>query len=893
MALSPGSRFDRYEVIELIGRGGMGEVYRARDTRLPREAAIKFSSRTFSERFTREAHVIASLNHPNITTLYDVGPDYLVMELVEGATLAERIKQAPLSLDEASAVARQIAEALDYAHERGIVHRDLKPGNVKIRPDGLVKVLDFGLAKAAGTQPSSQVDESPTMTTPRTGAGMILGTAAYMSPEQAKGQQVDKRTDIWAFGCVFYEMLTGRAAYHGDTSQETMASVLRDDPDLTKVTPQARRLLKRCLDKDPQKRPRHIGDVMLLLDEPASGEHFATANAVARPRAGRKWMWATVGAAVVLLGGAAFMWAPWRSSASVQSVRFEIPPVKEMTFVPGGSPAVSPDGRWVVLPGTGSDGVTRMWLRALDSVEVRPLVGTEAGNNLPPPVYWSPDSRFIAFSSNAGPFAPGQLKKLDIAGGPAQTICDVPGGVIGATWNRDGVIVFATNVGDRVLRRVSSSGGMSTPITVLDTSRREDAHWWPQFLPDGRHFLYFRRSADPDHTGVFIGALDVAPGSQSLKPLLLTNRRAAFAVTAGSPIGHLLSLRETTLFAQPFDPARLELAGEAMPIADQVGSFAGANAGLFSVSDTGVLVYRVGAGGTLAQLTWLDRTGKNVGTLGGRGGYNAPELSPDGTRVAVSQFETQTGDSNIWVLDIGRGTSTKVTFNKGQTGFPVWSPDGNYLAFSSNQTGRRNLYRKSADGSGDEQLLLKTDTDKAPSSWSSDGRFLLYTLQDQRTGNDIWVLPIGGGQPYAFLATERAEGGAHFSPDGRWIAYASDESGNAEVYVRPFDPDKRTPSSGGKWLVSKGSGLAPRWRADGKELLYVTTSLQQMSVDVSTEKTFVAGVPKTLFTSLPMVDIPGGTADGQRFLAVTSEFGEAGTPFTVVLNWETALKKQN
>ncbi len=387
------------QILGPIGAGGMGEVYRAKDTRLPREAAIKVSALKFSERFAREAHVIASLNHPNITTLYDVGPDYLVMELVDGPTLADRIKQGPLPLEEASNIARQIADALDYAHERGVVHRDLKPGNVKIRPDGVVKVLDFGLAKSGGARAGTHSDDSPTMTTPATGPGVVLGTPAYMSPEQAKGREVDKRSDIWAFGCVFYEMLTGTAVYHGESSQETMASVLRDEPELSKVPAQARRLLKRCLEKDPQKRPRHIGDVMLLLDETPSGEYSpAPAPVVSTPRGHKKWLWPAVAAAPLALAGMAMVvWAPWRSSTSAgQAVRFEVGESETMKFFYGGAMAVSPDGRWMVFPATGDDGVNRYWIRSLDTVEARPLTGTETAFV---PAGWSADSRYVLFTA--------------------------------------------------------------------------------------------------------------------------------------------------------------------------------------------------------------------------------------------------------------------------------------------------------------------------------------------------------------------------------------------------------------------------------------------------------------------------------------------------------------
>jgi eukaryotic-like serine/threonine-protein kinase len=567
MSLSAGAKLGPYEILALIGAGGMGEVYRAHDTRLSRDVAIKVSAERFSERFEREARAIAALNHLNVCHLYDVGTNYLVMELVEGPTLQERIKNGAIPLAEALAIARQIADALEAAHEKGITHRDLKPGNIKIKPDGTVKVLDFGLAKIGGT-PAARSDHSPTIPmgqteTGQTEAGMILGTAAYMSPEQAKGKPVDQRADIYSFGVVLYEMVTGTRLHEGETTTEVLASVIKEEPRWDKVPPQVQRLLRRCLEKDPQKRQRHMGDVMALVDDAPP----ASVPAIARP-APKKGLWAAVVAAIVLAATvAAILWVPWRPKVNTQAIRFEIQPTEKMTFINGGFPMLSPDGKWVVFPATGSDGVTRMWLRALDSVEVRPLAGTESGNNLPPPVFWSPDSRFIAFSSTPGPFAPGQLKKLDIAGGPPQTICNVPASVPGGTRNRDGVIVFGANSSPGLLR-VSAAGGVATPVTVVDRSRGELAHRFPHFLPDARHFLYLRISSRPENSGIYTGSIDAMPEAQSLKPVMLSNRQAMYAASPGGGPGHLLFLRDTTLFAQPFDPGRLELSGEAVPVAD-------------------------------------------------------------------------------------------------------------------------------------------------------------------------------------------------------------------------------------------------------------------------------------------------------------------------------------
>ena len=891
MSLSAGEKLGPYEILAPIGAGGMGEVYRARDRRLGRDVAIKVSAERFSERFEREARAIASLNHFNICHLYDVGPNYLVMELIDGPTLGERIKQGALPLEEALAIARQIADALETAHEKGITHRDLKPSNIKIKPDGVVKVLDFGLAKVAPAPVGDSLPEvGTTFTMGETEAGVVLGTAAYMSPEQATGKPVDQRSDIYAFGAVLYEMLTGKRLHRGETTTEVLASVIKEEPQWDKVPAQVHRLLHRCLEKDPLKRQRHIGDVMALVDD--SGAEFQPADGPRSvPR--RRWLWPSAVVGGLAIVAAVAYRVPWGGQPTDPSIRFEIQPTASMTFINGGYPMVSPNGKWVVLPATGTDGVTRMWLRALDSVDVRPLAGTESGNSLPPPVFWSPDSRFIAFSSTPGPFTPGQLRKLDISGGPPQTICDVVGAVIGGSWSRDGVIVFGAN-GAPGLFRVLAAGGVAAPVTVVNRPGGETAHRFPQFLPDGHHFLFLRVSPQPERMGIFPGSIDAKPEEQSLKPLLLMDRQVMYRPSLSGGPGQLLFLRDTTLFAQPFDPSRMELSGEPVPIADQVGSFAGATAGLFSVSETGVLAYRIGVGGDQDQLAWFDSQGKALGTLGDKAPYRNPRISPDGTRVAGTLFDRQGGNSNIWVLDLARaGASTKVTFSNGRNDYPVWSPDGKSVAFASNRNGRMDLYRKNADGSGEDVLLLKSEQDKTPTSWSHDGRFLLYSTLDPKTSDDIWVLPLQGDhKPIPFLQTEFREGQAQFSPDGHWIAYASAEAGNSEIYIRPFSPEKEPDATaGGKWMISKGGGIDPLWRGDGRELFYYSISLKQMAVDIDAGKTFRAGVPRPLFSigGLYSGDV---MADGKRFLVVSAPEGaSAPSPFMVVTNWQTALKK--
>jgi eukaryotic-like serine/threonine-protein kinase len=880
VTLTAGTRIGPYEIVGALGQGGMGEVYRARDPRLGREVAIKVSAERFSDRFEREARAIAALNHPNICTLYDVGPDYLVMELVEGPTLADRIQSSGqgaggsggLDLVDALDIARQIAVALQAAHDKGIVHRDLKPANVKITPDGVVKVLDFGLAKLAEPNASDENPEnSPTMTAhPVTRAGLILGTSAYMAPEQARGNPVDKRADIWAFGVVLYEMLSGDRLFHRDTVSDTLAAVLTKEPVWDRVPPKARPLLQRCLVKDPRRRLRDIGDIDLLLD----GAPELVSSASRR----RPWLaWGAAALLLVALAPAAFLHL--REQAAVaEPVRFEIPVTVNLSA--SGVVALSPDGRQLAFAASDADGVLRLFVRAMDSLEVRPLMGSEISTVAPPP-FWSPDSRFIAFDAG------GKLKKLDVSGGPAQTLCDLPGIVVGGSWNRDGDIIVGSTSGG--LLRVSESGGAVSPVTALDPSRKEGMHLLPSFLPDGRHFVYLRLAESVESSGIYVGSLDAKPEEQGSKQILPYVIGLTYAPPTDSGPGRLLFLREGTLMAQPFDARRLALAGDAVPVAQQVGSFR--DSAFFSISSNGVLAYR--ATDRDFQLTWFDRQGSVLGRVSDPGRLRGAALSPDGTRAMASRTNPQdSANSDLWLLDLLQGNrATRFTSGTGIAEFPVWSPDGTRIAF----TLQGNVFQKLASGAKDEELVqLERGRLKTPTSWSPDGRFLLIAAADPISRFDLWVLPLQGDRtPVPFARTRFDENQGRFSPDGRWVAYVSNESGASEVYVKAFDKDFAggSASAGGSTLVSKDGGTAPRWRGDGKELFYLAPNGTMMAVDLTINSAFQAGTPTPLFQAPSGATVGDASADGKRFLLVTPIGPSASAPFTVVLNWTAGLKK--
>jgi len=891
--IAVGARIGPFSVIGTLGAGGMGQVYRARDSRLNREVAIKVLPPEFAAdpesmaRFSREAQLLAALSHPNIAVLYGLeetgGTSALVMELVEGQTLAHRIAAGPLPLDEAVAIARQIAEALEAAHDKGIVHRDLKPSNVKIDPQGKVKVLDFGLAKGVEPAPTAGVSptESPTLVGDFTRTGVIMGTAAYMSPEQARGKTVDKRADIWAFGVLLYEMLTGRPMFLADTVAETLASVLRAEIDLTHLpidTPQGiRRLIRRCLQRDPKQRLRDIGDARIELDaaDDASPPAVLAAPAPAR----RSWLpWITAGALAIAVGG--FAVAPYyrEQPQPAAPVRFLVSPPEKVAF--GVWLAVSPDGRHIAFPGTSPDGITRIWVRSLNSVDTRPIADAEAPGTIT--LFWSSDSRSVVFASA------GKVKRIAIDGGPAQTLCDAPPVMLGGSWNAAGTILMGSNSGP--IMRVSAAGGSASPVTVVERSKGEMFHSDPLFLPDGTHFLYFRHSSKPGEEGVYVASLEAKPAQQSLKRIVATDYSPAYAPPLGNGSnGQLLFLREGTLLAQPFDQKRLELMGEAVPVAQRIG--VSVSRGFYSVSTNGVLAYRE-VGGPGFQIGWYDREGRTVRQALEDVDVVDIALSPDGSRIAYSR-EVEDGKRQIWILDTARRTSTRFSFAPESVRAPVWSPDGKYIAFSTTATHR--MYMKEASGGGDAELLREADGATIMNDWSRDGRFLLFTLA--KNSYDIWALsnPSGGGERKAFPVadTEFSELHGQISPDSRWVAYDSTETGKPDVFVQPFPPGE---GRAGKWVVSSGGGLQPRWRADGREIFYLGADRSLMAVDIQTSTALQAGLPHRLF-SIPGVTVADTvfkydvTRDGKTFVMVSASPAAMSMPMTVVLNWQSAQKR--
>jgi len=900
-----GHRVGVFDVGALLGAGGMGEVYRARDSRLDRDVAIKILPEAFAHdaervaRFQREAKTLASLNHPNIAAIYGLeesaGMTVLVMELVEGDDLSHHLSRGAIPLDEAVPIAKQMAEALAAAHEHGVIHRDLKPANIKVRRDGVVKVLDFGLAKAmdpAGA--SAGHSTNATITTPATTqVGMVLGTAAYMAPEQARGRPVDKRADVWAFGAVLFEMLTGRRAFDGEDVTEVLGAVVRLEPDWATLPPEVpvsvRALLQRCLVKEPRERVADIAAALFVLGHQVVAPAPAT---VPVPAKRRPWWAAALAIAVVLALAAVAFRGSRTDRRALDPIEFTVAPPAGTVFggrAAGGTGyvpqlAVSPDGRYVAFV-AGARSEFQLWLRPVGRADAKPLPGTE-GSTFP---FWSPDSADIAF------FAGGKLKKVAVAGGPPVTLADAPAGR-GGTWSRDDIIIFDHRIGAGLFR-VPSSGGI--PIAVTKLTDGENAHRWPHFLPDGRHFFYTAVTGaccPPVKPGfVKIGSVDQ---SESTVTLLQADSAAAYAS------GYLLFARGQTLMVQPFDPDTRTTAGDAFPLREHISTEASRYTSA-SVSQTGVLAYAPDAAPTQQTLMWFDRAGRTLGTLG-EGGLDANlMLSPDETRVVLAWRTGNPANLDIWLIDVARNLRSRLTSDARDEGWPVWSPDGTRITFGSGapQLGLPEealLLQATVDENAASETLLEVAGSPkrpcgprqclaAPSDWSSDGRFVLYTLGGSFPAtSDIWALPLfGDRKPFPVANGPFRESLGAFSPDGRWVAYMSDETGQPNVYIQPF----RRP--GGKQRVSVNSGRNPHWRGDGKELFYLDADGAMTAVSITVAETITVALPETLFPigTLSTNQMFSATRDGQRFLVNARPPNTASvSPLTVIVNWTSTLE---
>ncbi|CAN5688496.1 hypothetical protein BH24ACI5_BH24ACI5_11520 [soil metagenome] len=891
MPLTSGTRLGPYEITGAVGAGGMGEVYRARDTQLQREVAIKVLPPLFAldaerlARFTREAQTLAALNHPNIAQIYGLEADpssdggrALVMELVPGDDLSVLIARGPVSLADALPIAKQIADALEAAHELGIVHRDLKPANVKVRPDGTVKVLDFGLAKAMAPagNPGTDAMQSPTITGRATQLGTIIGTAAYMAPEQAKGKAVDKRADIWAFGVVFYEMLTGRGAFRGDDISDVLASVLTREPDwalLPATTPSAvRRLLARCLERDPRRRLRDIGDVQLELEEAAQPQLDARSEGTRSERM-RSWLpWAATAVA-----GAVAVWAlsarpPVDRGTAGGHFTIRLPDdaalvISDLPTWSEGPLAVSPDGRQVVYVAPGGRG-TQLFARAMNDLTPRALAGTE-GARLP---FFSPDGQWIGF------FADGMLKKAPLAGGTPATLATAPDGT-GASWGSNGEILFAPTYSSGLFA-VAEAGGIPRRVTTLDSAAGDDVHGWPQVVP-GHHAVLLTVIAWSRETSAIV-LVNLDTGER--RPVL---QEASFARyvpdTPAAATGHLVFVRDGALMAAPFDPAGTGQAGTPVSVLERV------RAAQFDISASGVLAYAPGSGTAPDySLVWVDRAGvsRPINTL--PRGYEDLHLSPDGRRVALTIEEPGfESPAHVWLADTDRGTLTRLTFD-GFSRDPVWAPDGQSIVFGSKRgEDTFGLYLQRLDGRSPAELIWASPTPiwPDPQSWTPDSRIVVFTTKGTDTGDDIWTLSLDDRKAQPWLQDPGGQWGGRLSPDGAWMAYNSNESGRDEVYVQPF------PGPGPKRLVSDKGGVNPIWSRNGSELFYRRAG-EFFVVGVETEGGFTVGKPASMFSGRYRLtgrdfDV---SPDGTRFVMMRNDDPRTSQTINLLLDWRQVLE---
>jgi serine/threonine protein kinase/Tol biopolymer transport system component len=871
MTLAPGTRLGAYHILSAVGAGGMGEVYKARDTKLDRDVAIKVLPPAFAAdperiaRLEREAKTLASLNHPNIAHIYGLedstSPPALVMELVEGPTLAERIARGAMPLDEALPVARQIADALEAAHEHGIIHRDLKPANIKLRDDGTVKVLDFGLAKAmepiaSNGGAATGLTNSPTITSPAlmTGVGVLLGTAAYMSPQQAKGRLADKRSDIWAFGCLVYEMLTGKRAFDGEDVSDTLANVLKSDPAWkalpASVPPSIRTLLRGCLEKERNQRFRDISVVQFLLREPT----VVTLG----PRPRERVAWVSVVAVLVLMLAGFAVWA-FRPVPLPPETRLEV--LTPATTDPL-SFAISPDGRQLVFVASGQDGTSRLWLRPLDGSSAQALAGTEDAQY----PFWSPDSRSLGFATNR------TLKRLDLAVGGARTIAEVSAIIRRGAWSPDNVILFGLAPGP--LLRVPASGG--EPTTVTTRADGQTSHRSPVFLPGGRQFLFYSLGT-AGTSGIYLGSLD-APG---------TTRLTEADAAGGYASGWVFFVRQGLLLAQRLDVPHAVLLGDPVKVADAIDVDTNQGLAALSVSSAGLLAFRSSA---MSRLTWFDHIGHLVKTIGARDepGMLSPRLSPDEQRVVVSL--TKDGRQDLWLVDATH--MTRLTTDPANHQSPVWSPNGHQIAFGRQQTGFFDLYVKSSDPDSREELLLNSAETKTPQSWSHDGHFLLYLTRASLSGGDLWVLPVDDVERrYPFVNTRYEERGGVFSPDGRWVAYESDKVGRPEIYIKAFS------GPGPEKALSREGGITPQWSFDSKQVYFIAPDSTLMAAPISEHGE--PGLPTPLFqarivgggTSRITVNRQFDVARDGRFLINTLTDSSTSSPITIIQNWAPPVRK--